>query len=319
MYTLLSNAIRYPQDMIPPYPDCAYYELRALYSVWQFDRYNRLLGMWKRPLFLAVVPRYSPNPLPISDSKSLLYTNYIDQTSGCGIIECKPRNNGRHLIMAPSPFSPKKARDWLRHCTKKHTSSCHTRKRPIHGHYLVDCQNLTVVAADQSHKYVALSYVWGSSNRSLLRRNETSVHLPEHLSLVVEDAITVTQSLGYRYLWIDKFCIDQRNPKVKHAQIQQMDAIYGGSELTIIAAAGQDEDYGLPGVSLRQRTAPLPADIGEFQVSWFKDPHGSIRRSKWNTSGWTYQETLLSCRRLVFLDDQAYFECMTTNACDMIP
>lgn len=55
----------------------------------------------------------------------------------------------------------------------------------------------------------------------------------------MEDAITVTQSLGYRYLWIDQHCIDQSDPVQKQYQIANMDKIYANSDLTIIAAAGE--------------------------------------------------------------------------------
>jgi Heterokaryon incompatibility protein (HET) len=41
----------------------------------------------------------------------------------------------------------------------------------------------------------------------------------------------VTMSLGFRYLWVDKYCIDQAN----HSKIQEQILIYNGSDLTIVA------------------------------------------------------------------------------------
>ncbi|KAI0007427.1 heterokaryon incompatibility protein-domain-containing protein [Xylariaceae sp. FL0662B] len=184
---------------------------------------------------------------------------------------------------------------------------------------------LYVVAAREPSQYViALSYVWAPSNNEntayRLRHdgdNKTFL-LPENLPLVVTDAISVTKSLGFQYLWIDKFCIAQRQPEVKHRQIAQMDAVYANSELTIIAAAGQGESHGLPGVSGRSRAVTTAAEIGESRVLWFQNPQALVRQSKWYTRGWTYQEAFLARRRLVFLDDQTYFECGTAEHREMI-
>jgi hypothetical protein len=41
-------------------------------------------------------------------------------------------------------------------------------------------------------------------------------------------------------------------------------------------------------------------------------PRQEIESSKWSTRGWTYQEVLLSSRRLVFTDSQVYFQCTSS-------
>ena len=63
---------------------------------------------------------------------------------------------------------------------------------------------------------------------------------------------------------------------------------------------------------------PLPP--GEFSgttvlISTLEDARMSIRNSEWATRGWTYQEGVLSNRRLVFTEQQMYWECngMATN------
>jgi Heterokaryon incompatibility protein (HET) len=68
-----------------------------------------------------------------------------------------------------------------------------------------------------------------------------------HSPKVISDGMIVTKTLGLQYLWVDKFCIDQENPNEKHDQISRMDAVYKRTEITIIAAAGDDENRGLPG------------------------------------------------------------------------
>jgi hypothetical protein len=44
-------------------------------------------------------------------------------------------------------------------------------------------------------------------------------------------------------------------------------------------------------------------------VSTLEDPRVTIRNSEWATRGWTYQEGVLSNRRLVFTEQQMYWEC----------
>lgn len=93
-----------------------------------------------------------------------------------------------------------------------------------------------------------------------------------------------------------------------------MDAIYKNSELTIIGAAGQDESYGLPGVGARGRLHQFVAKLDGATLFWDPiDPHEVISLSHWSTRGWTFQEALLSRRRLVFTEDQVYFQCNTMN------
>jgi hypothetical protein len=134
---------------------------------------------------------------------------------------------------------------------------------------------------------------------------------------VVTDSIAVTKALGYNYLWIDKYCINQGDKAIKHMQIRHMDSVYEAAEITIVAAAGEDEDFGLPGLTVRPRTQQPVANVGDLSIiCTMRDPHESIHRSRWSTRGWTYQEALLSRRRLVFTAEQIYFECNAMNCCE---
>jgi NADH:ubiquinone oxidoreductase subunit 4 (subunit M) len=74
--------------------------------------------------------------------------------------------------------------------------------------------------------------------------------MPSQLPNTIKDAIAVTQQLGFRYLWIDRYCIDQQNQTHAMQQIEQMGSIYKYSEITIIAACGIDPSYGLPGIGM---------------------------------------------------------------------
>lgn len=101
---------------------------------------------------------------------------------------------------------------------------------------------------------------------------------------------------------------------MKRTQIAQMDKIYSQAHLTIVAAAGQDSSYGLPGVGSRPRRPQEQYVIGNIAVVQIF-PHASAHLSttKWASRGWTYQEGYLSPRRLIFTDDQVTYLCNTMH------
>jgi hypothetical protein len=77
---------------------------------------------------------------------------------------------------------------------------------------------------------------------------EFDTELPMDVPKTVEDAMFVTINLEIPSLWVDRYCIDQSNPEEKHDIIRNMNRIYEGADITIIAATGDDSQYGLPGV-----------------------------------------------------------------------
>lgn len=168
---------------------------------------------------------------------------------------------------------------------------------------------------------MALSYVWGKPGNidTTLRRTGDKLLLPEKLIPVISDAASVTKAVGLKYLWVDQFCIDQDDSDAKAEQVMQMNAIYENANLTIVAAAGTDQTYGLPGVGQRQRTAQRTASFSGLSViSTMRDPQFSIRSSRWASRGWTFQEAALARRRLVFTDEQLYIECNAMNCFESV-
>ncbi|KAI8635099.1 heterokaryon incompatibility protein-domain-containing protein [Xylariaceae sp. FL1651] len=214
-------------------------------------------------------------------------------------------------------FEPDMIREWVEYCQKHHTI-CSSTSLVVRDLRLIDCLTRMVVLAENHHKYAALSYVWGTigagnpSGCDTTGTRTTPSQLPRRLPNVIEDAIDVTMSLGYCYLWVDKFCIDQTD-HMKHDQIRQMDAIYERAEFTIIAACGSDQNDGLAGVSRSREGAQLTTLLGNARLVWWNDPHKQIRDSRWSSRGWTLQEGIFSRRRLVFTKEQVYFECSAMN------
>ncbi|CZR61965.1 uncharacterized protein PAC_11862 [Phialocephala subalpina] len=138
-------------------------------------------------------------------------------------------------------FEVQLAQNFLDYCKRNHTNLCGATVDALNIK-LIDCYSrvpIPPLPAPSGAQYVALSYVWGPPN---VRSK------PSEVSKVVEDAMEVTRALGFRFLWVDKHCIDQNNNAEKHDQMRQMDLVYRGSEVTIIAAAGENDRTGLPGV-----------------------------------------------------------------------
>ncbi|KAI1821141.1 heterokaryon incompatibility protein-domain-containing protein [Xylaria intraflava] len=266
--------------------------------------------------FLAVVPDISTAVSTAVYEKALR-----DQVIERGYLICHQLSACPLFVprVVSCLFEPDVVKDWLS-CCQTHHMLCLLDRYPSTLHdisstlNLIDCQSRRIVSCDTLEQpteleYVALSYVWGTKNDA---PTITSIQpeLPDCLPRVIEDAILVTIALGYRFIWIDKYCIDQYDSLKKHEQIMNMDSVYQFAALTIIAGAGTDETYGLPGVSRSRQARQSSFKGNDISItSTLPSPQHAIRTSRWATRGWTYQEAVLSTRRLVFTDDQLYFEC----------
>lgn len=201
-------------------------------------------------------------------------------------------------------------KNWIDFCGCMHKTLCKPSESELpRGFRVIDCSTRNIVLWDDiiSPKlHVTLSYVWGGvQDEGSISECKLMYPLPK----TIEDAITTTTKLGYRYLWIDRYCIPQGQDQEKHTQIRSMNVIYNSSVITIIAAAGDNPYYGLPGVSTTPRNPQPYIKIGTRTVIYTPYVLREIVDSTWNSRGWTYQEGLLSPRKLVFTDVQAYFQC----------
>jgi len=178
---------------------------------------------------------------------------------------------------------------------------------------------------------VVLSYVWESANVNLLtietlnkfqtRDSFCSGSVPQ----TILDAVRVTEGLGERYLWVDSCCIIQDSDADKKEFISQMDIIYGLASLTIVNAAGDHADHGLPGVRPMTRyKVQEPFHVKGVSIVETLDPgefgtrgiDSYLEGTTWNSRGWTLQEGLLSRKLLVFTAEQVYWECQKATWCE---
>ncbi|CAK4033621.1 Hypothetical predicted protein [Lecanosticta acicola] len=212
-------------------------------------------------------------------------------------------------------------RQWQRLCKIVHGKRCsHPEwlqiEEPV-GLRVIDIETRAIVAAPAGCQYSALSYVWGDPRHQFLmhendfpQKPNDSYLLPE-LPRTLEDAIHATSELGLRYLWVDSVCIAQK-PAVnqdKRHQLQQIDRIYKCAEIVIIAAACQSASDGIHGVRLRQTHSVT----SRFQGTTFALAQPTYKEdtedTTWSRRAWTYQESMLARRALMFGPSQAYWLC----------
>jgi hypothetical protein len=57
--------------------------------------------------------------------------------------------------------------------------------------------------------------------------------------------------------------------------------------------------------------------IGSHTLCWsMENPRTMLQNSVWTTRTWTFQEAILSRRRLIFTDSQVYYECEMEHGCE---
>ncbi|KAJ8589456.1 HET-domain-containing protein [Rhizopogon salebrosus TDB-379] len=214
---------------------------------------------------------------------------------------------------------------WVRTCEKKHRDTCETHWWRGNGEVLpgtvrvVDVARMAIVRAPQKCRYVSLSYVWGGTGERYwtAQANIKQRGIPGGLDIsmlpnTISDTIQLVRQLGERYVWIDALCIVQDDPEDKAVQVGLMELIYGNSAFTIIAAGCNSVQDPLPGV--RPGTRDPKQQIAKIQSLHLALPLPKasevIASSAWNKRGWTYQEVMLSRRRIFFTAHQVYFECV---------
>ncbi|KAK9772029.1 putative HET-domain-containing protein [Seiridium cardinale] len=271
---------------------------------------NRELGL----LYLAVTKDHEQDECSTAELTADVRLNGMISwcyTDGRG-------NQGRGRVLDHRQADVASIRNWLGYCEKHHRQCRIQGTRGAVDHFqLIDCTTDSIVVAPIESEYVALSYVWGRgqpSGTDVLGRKLLVDRLPK----TVSDAILATRQLGIQYLWVDRYCIPD-DPRIKHAQISRMDIIYQNACATLIAAGG-DASHGLPGIGNVRRTKKTSVQLGNITMfTTLPHPHTLIKRSSWMTRGWTYQEAILSRRRIFFTDEQVYFECNGMQCLEALP
>lgn len=193
---------------------------------------------------------------------------------------------------------------------------------------------LSTSATSTKIDYLTLSHAWSvtvnESHLKLLKNNieDLQVCIPtEKLSQTFRDAMTVTQRLGYRNIWIDSLCIIQDCTEDWEKESVTMCDVYGNSVLTITTLAMD----GLDGcVRRRNPVLATPCYLGGLQKGIYAYPTVydyrlhlmeslTAKGARLPSRGWFVQERLLSPRILYMGTLQLYWECSSETRCESVP
>lgn len=182
-----------------------------------------------------------------------------------------------------------------------------------------------------SGPYVTLSHCWGSGmfkklTSETLKEFEAGIDIAD-LPLNFQQAIEITRTLRFRYIWIDSLCIlqDQLNDDWQH-EAAEMDKIYSNSTLNIAATSAKDSTEGLyrkrpcrtmnfPRLSLHKPGSP-PRKYRVIDNSMWKN---EIQNAPLISRAWVLQERLLAARVLHFGQRQLVWECCEKKAMELLP
>ncbi|KAJ3548512.1 hypothetical protein NM208_g978 [Fusarium decemcellulare] len=172
--------------------------------------------------------------------------------------------------------------------------------------------------------YCALSYCWGTKDFFMTTRANLSQNMEEipreSFPIIMQDAMSVTRSLGYDYIWIDALCIVQDDEKDWAHEASIMGSVYSNAELTISTLVAGDCHTGLFQPRSLRVVRPVILDIWQPRserishrswavfAEWAQEHlciHGPV-----HSRGWTLQEQLLSTRILYFGDGILHWECL---------
>ncbi|KAF2235392.1 HET-domain-containing protein, partial [Viridothelium virens] len=214
-------------------------------------------------------------------------------------------------------------REWIEECQQSH-EKCNNVTMLKRFDFMIPEQSMfidvrreRIVDVITNCEYATLSHVWGECQLSLTTRSQLS-QLKEIGSLsvrslppTIRDAMTLTRAIGIRYLWVDALCILQDDKEHKAKQIAQMHNIYAAATMTIVAAAANDANSGLPGVgsSARDLNQYITTLAGLRLAARQGFLNVSLNRSTYNKRAWTYQESSISHRLLYITSKGAFMQC----------
>ena len=140
----------------------------------------------------------------------------------------------------------------------------------------------------RSHRYEALSYVWGNPRETL------PIYVDKDQFLVTVNLHAALSRLRdhsfERIIWVDAICIDQNNPEEQGQQVQLMAKIYSNAYCVIVwlGKKAEDTDRALENIQLaadKELTKRPKKEINQQAIL-------SLLRQPWFQRIWVREQTL---------------------------
>ena len=240
-------------------------------------------------------------------------------------------------------------RYWLNECMQRHVECCIPTTSVLPKRVIeISKERLRLMETNGQVQapYVVLSHCWGRAGWTRTTRTNLASLKQEipwtALSKTFQDAILVTQELGFQYIWIDGLCIVQDDRSDWEYHVSTMADIFSNAQICIAASkaeSGQEGCFSRHTDKLVELGGPTPRQLrnkllwnpyyldgrdrnGQPKkfVAQLKTPHGLyngmtpseplLRRA------WVFQEQILSPRIIHFASGELYFECKHHVACE---
>ncbi|KAF2006678.1 HET-domain-containing protein [Amniculicola lignicola CBS 123094] len=289
------------------------------------------------------------------DLKLEFFTNQDGQSPFSAI------GRGRHISTNPLQDSGlSTAKDMIKECLSSHTRCRHSQTTTLPRRVLdvlLDDGSKGVRLHESEWdgdsqrfefgEFLTLSHCWGSGKAVLKTTTET---IESHKKLIpwstlprtFQDAVMLTRSLGFRWLWIDSLCIIQNDPEERLRASYHTDQIFSNSFLTIAATSSADSNDGLflpkaqpykiqatdsKGslfkIYVREQPShysfKAPFDDGAHMNDW-ELPFNPSAEANMHTPllkrAWAYAERLLASRVLHFTKSEMILECREGYQCE---
>lgn len=227
-----------------------------------------------------------------------------------------PGHLGTGIRLDPDWIDLQLAREWKQKCLNEHGMKCHNplKVSPVKPLWVVDVENECIVPGQDCAAFIALSYRWGNhswprvNRKTLSTLRKPGALATASLAPIIRHAISLTSAVGERYLWVDALCIIQGDSAETVNQLNLMGAFYASALITIVAADG-DSASGIPGLKGVSDSRRVRQTLIPFGGETLMCPEFEIRLGEYRKRGWTYQEYIMSQRRLIFAGDRMHWVC----------
>ncbi|MCJ1334420.1 hypothetical protein MMC10_011129 [Thelotrema lepadinum] len=210
-------------------------------------------------------------------------------------------------------------KEWMKACAENH-ENCKRSTFPLPtrvidvGTAAHDSPRLYISHQDELESYLALSYCWGKDRSDILTQKQLEQYqeaIPHSaLPATVFDAVQMTRSLGFRYLWVDALCIVQDSKEDWEKEAAKMRQVYQGAVLSLAGLESHSKTTGL----FRDRTVRVtqtPFFDGERHLLIQRQRKVDLNMTVLRKRAWTLQEQILSPATVYFSGSSLVWECYT--------